>query len=333
MSMNAPNVSAAGNGPKPRLLDQVRETIRIKHYSRHTEDAYVGWIKRFIFFHGTRHPAELGAEEVRQFVSHLALERHVAASTQNQAFNALIFLYHDVLQIQLGEIVGAVRAKKPKRLPVVLTPEEVQSLLALLDGEVWLVCSLLYGAGLRLCEGLELRVKDIDFSRNELLLRDGKGQKDRVTMLPARVQPALRQHLEMVHRQYDWDLAQGLGRVPLPAALARKYPNADREWNWQWVFPAPTHYVDRHTGQRHRFHLHESVVQKAVREAARKADIPKHVTPHVLRHSFATHVLHDGYDIRTVQELLGHQDVETTMIYTHVLNRGGRAVRSPLDRP
>lgn len=183
----------------------------------------------------------------------------------------------------MGEIVGAVRAKKPKRLPVVLTPEEVQSLLALLDGEVWLVCSLLYGAGLRLCEGLELRVKDIDFSRNELLLRDGKGQKDRVTMLPARVQPALRQHLEMVHRQYDWDLAQGLGRVPLPAALARKYPNADREWNWQWVFPAPTHYFDRHTGQRHRFHLHESVVQKAVREAARKADIPKHVTPHVLR--------------------------------------------------
>ncbi len=327
------NTSATGNGPKPRLLDQVRETIRVKHYSPRTEDAYVGWIKRFIFFHGTRHPAEMGAEEVRQFVSHLALDRHVAASTQNQAFNALIFLYHDVLQIDLGQIAGAVRAKRPKRLPVVLTPEEVQAVLALLDGENWLVCSLLYGAGLRLFEALELRVKDVDFSRGELLLRDGKGQKDRVTMLPAKVQPALREHLDMVRRQHDCDLAQGLGRVPLPAALARKYPNADREWTWQWVFPAPTHYVDRHTGQRHRFHLHETTIQKAVREAARKADIRKHVTPHVFRHSFATHLLHDGYDIRTVQELLGHQDVETTMIYTHVLNRGGRGVRSPLDRP
>jgi integron integrase len=204
--------------------------------------------------------------------------------------------------------------------------------LALLDGEVWLVCSLLYGAGLRLFEALQLRVKDIDFSRNELLLRDGKGQKDRVTMLPMKVQPALRQHLEMVRRQHDWDLACGLGREPLPAALARKYPNADREWGWQWVFPAASHYTDRHTGVRHRFHLHETVVQKAVREAARKADIRKHATPHVFRHSFATHLLQDNYDIRTVQELLGHKDVSTTMIYTHVLNRGGRGVRSPLDR-
>ncbi len=331
--MNAHDTSATGNGPKPRLLDQVRETIRVKHYSPKTEDAYIGWIKRFIFFHGTRHPTEMGAEEVRQFVSHLALDRHVAASTQNQAFNALIFLYHEVLQIDLGQIVGAVRAKKPKRLPVVLTPEEVQTVLALLCGEVWLVCSLLYGAGLRLFEALGLRVKDVDFSRRELLLRDGKGQKDRVTMLPLKVEAALQQHLEMVRRQHDWDLAQGLGRVPLPAVLARKYPNADREWGWQWVFPSPTHYFDRHTGQRHRFHLHESTVQKAVHEAARKADIRKHVTPHVFRHSFATHLLHDGYDIRTVQELLGHQDVETTMIYTHVLNRGGRGVRSPLDRP
>ena len=331
--MNASTPSAAHDRPKPRLLDQVRETIRIKHYSPRTEEAYVGWIKRFIFFHGTRHPAELGAEEVRQFMSHLALDRHVAASTQNQAFNALIFLYHEVLQVQLGEIVGAVRAKKPKRLPVVLTPEEVQAVLSLLHGEIWLVCSLLYGAGLRLFEALSLRVKDLDFSRGELLLRDGKGQKDRVTMLPEKVQPALRQHLEMVRRQHEWDLARGLGSVPLPGALARKYPNADREWGWQWVFPAPMLCFDRATGEQTRFHLHETTIQKAVREAGRKAEIRQHVTPHVFRHSFATHLLHDGYDIRTVQELLGHQDVETTMIYTHVLNRGGRGVRSPLDRP
>ena len=254
-------------------------------------------------------------------------------STQNQAFNALIFLYHEVLQVKLGEIVGAVRAKKPKRLPVVLTPEEAQAVLALLAGEIWLVCSLLYGAGLRLFEALELRVKDIDFTRSELLLRDGKGQKDRVTMLPVKVQSALREHLDIVRRQHNCDLSQGLGRVPLPAALARKYPNADREWGWQWVFPAPTHYFDRQANTRFRFHLHETTVQKAVREAARAADIRKHVTPHVFRHSFATHLLRDGYDIRTVQELLGHQDVETTMIYTHVLNRGGRGVRSPLDHP
>ena len=330
--MNAPHSSHRAAPGKPRLLDQVRETIRVKHYSPKTEDAYVGWIRRYIFFHGKRHPAEMGADQVVQFLSYLALEAHVAASTQNQAFNALIFLYHQVLHIDLGEIVGAVRAKKPKRLPVVLTREEVESVLALLDGEVWLVCSLLYGAGLRLFESLQLRVKDVDFSRSEILLRDGKGQKDRVTMLPVKVQPPLREHLEMVRRQHDWDLAQGLGRAPLPAALARKYPNADREWGWQWVFPAATHYIDRHTGVRHRFHLHETVVQKAVREAARKADIRKHATPHVFRHSFATHLLQDNYDIRTVQELLGHKDVSTTMIYTHVLNRGGRGVRSPLDR-
>ena len=328
--MNAP---PSCHPDKPRLLDQVREIIRVKHYSPKTENAYVGWIRRYILFHGKRHPSEMGADQVAGFLSHLALEAHVAASTQNQAFNALLFLYQQVLGIDLGEIAGAVRAKKPKRLPVVLTPEEVQSVLALLDGEVWLVCSLLYGAGLRLFEALQLRVKDIDFSRSELLLRDGKGQKDRVTMLPTKVQPALRQHLEMVRRQHDWDLACGLGRVPLPGALARKYPHADREWGWQWVFPAATHYTDRQTGVRHRFHLHETVVQKAVREAARKADIRKHATPHVFRHSFATHLLQDNYDIRTVQELLGHKDVSTTMIYTHVLNRGGRGVRSPLDRP
>lgn len=328
--MNTPHSLHPG---KPKLLDQVRETIRVKHYSPRTEDAYVGWIRRYILFHGKRHPAEMGADQVAQFLSHLALEARVAASTQNQAFNALLFLYRHVLHIDLGTIGGAVRAKKPKRLPVVLTREEVESVLALLDGEVWLVCSLLYGAGLRLFEALQLRVKDIDFSRNELLLRDGKGQKDRVTMLPVKVQPPLREHLETVRRQHDWDLAQGLGRAPLPAALARKYPNADRQWGWQWVFPAATHYVDRHTRVRHRFHLHETVVQKAVREAARKADIRKHATPHVFRHSFATHLLQDNYDIRTVQELLGHKDVSTTMIYTHVLNRGGSGVRSPLDRP
>ena len=279
--MNLPNSPSFVAPGKPRLLDQVREVIRLKHYSSKTENAYIGWTRRFIYFHGKRHPAEMGAEQVVQFLSHLALERQVAASTQNQAFNALIFLHHQVLHIDLGEIAGAVRAKKPKRLPVVLSREEVDSILALLHGEVWLVCSLLYGAGLRLFEALELRVKDVDFSRSELLLRDGKGQKDRVTMLPVKVQAPLREHLEKVRRQHDWDLARGLGRVPLPAALARKYPNADREWGWQWVFPAATHYVDRHTGVQHRFHLHETVVQKAVREAARKADIGKHATPHV----------------------------------------------------
>jgi integron integrase len=227
----------------------------------------------------------MGAGQVAQFLSHLALEAHVAASTQSQAFNALLFLYQHVLHIDLGEIGGAVRAKKPKRLPVVLTREEVQSVLGLLDGEVWLGCSLLYGAGLRLFEGLQWRVKDIDFSRSELLVRDGKRQKDRVTMLPTKVQPALRQHLEMVRRQHDWDLACSLGRAPLPGALARKYPHVDREWGWQWVFPAATHYTDRQTGVRHRFHLHETVVQKAVREAARKVDIGKHATPHVFRHA------------------------------------------------
>jgi integron integrase len=328
--MNTLHTSFSG---KPRLLDQVRETIRVKHYSPKTEDAYVGWVRRYILFHGKRHPSEMGADQVAQFLSHLALENQVAASTQNQAFNALLFLYRQVLGIDLGEIGGAVRAKKPKRLPVVLTRDEVQVVLALLEGEVWLVCSLLYGAGLRLFEALQLRVKDIDFSRNELLLRDGKGQKDRVTMLPTKAQPALRQHLAVVRRQHEEDLACGLGRVPLPGALSRKYPNADREWGWQWVFPAATHYTDRRTGVHHRFHLHETVVQKAVREAARKTDIRKHITPHIFRHSFATHLLQDNYDIRTVQELLGHKDVSTTMIYTHVLNRGGCGVRSPLDRP
>ena len=315
------------------MLDQVRETIRVKHYSPKTEDAYVGWIRRYILFHGKRHPSEMGAEQVAQFLSHLALEAHVAASTQNQAFNALLFLYQQVLHIDLGEIAGAVRAKKPKRLPVVLTREEVQSILALLDGEVWLVCSLLYGAGLRLFEALQLRVKDIDFSRSELLLRDGKGperSRDHVANEgPTRAPTAPGDGASAAR------LGSGvwLGRAPLPGALARKYPNADREWGWQWVFPAATHYTDRQTGVRHRFHLHETVVQKAVREAARKADIRKHATPHVFRHSFATHLLQDNYDIRTVQELLGHKDVSTTMIYTHVLNRGGRGVRSPLDRP
>ena len=315
-----------------RLLDQVRDAVRVRHYSYRTEQAYVAWIKRFILFHGKRHPAEMGPAEVSAFLSALATERGVSASTQNQALAALLFLYREVLGIEVGWLDDLVRAKRPQRLPVVLDRAEVEALLSQLRGVPHLMATVLYGSGLRLMECHRLRIKDLDFSRRELLVREGKGGKDRVTMLPATVVDPLREHLRRVAELHARDLAAGCGRVLLPGALARKYPNADRELGWQWVFPASRLFVDPLSGERRRHHLHESVLQRAIHTAARAARLTKPVGPHTLRHCFATHLLEAGYDIRTVQELLGHRDVSTTMIYTHVLNRGGRAVESPADR-
>ncbi|MFN4341193.1 MAG: integron integrase [Azonexus sp.] len=315
----------------PRLLDRVRERIRFKHYSLRTEDAYVQWIKRFILFHGKRHPAEMGAAEVEAFLTHLAVEGKVAASTQNQARSALLFLYKEVLGSELPWLNNVEQAKKPRRLPVVLNEDEVRAVLARLDGVHWLVAALLYGAGLRLMEALRLRVQDVDFKRREILVRSGKGFKDRVTMLPDRVASRLQGHLASVRELHQKDLAEGFGEVFLPYALERKYPAAGKSWGWQYVFPSGHRSVDPRSGKTRRHHIDEQTIQRAVRQAVRSAGIVKAATPHTLRHSFATHLLQKGQDIRTVQELLGHEDVQTTMIYTHVLNRGGRGVASPLD--
>ena len=315
----------------PRLYDHVVEVLRTRHYSPRTIETYVHWIRRYSKFHEGRHPRELREDDVNAFLSDLAVRSKVAAATQNQALSAILFLYRHVLEQPLGRIEGIVRARRPKRLPVALTENEVCSVLELMAGTPKLVCQVLYGSGLRLLEALELRAKDIDFDRCELVVRSGKGDRDRVTMLPASLVDPLRFHLIGVREQHQSDLAEGLGRVPLPHALARKYKNADREWAWQRVFPASSHYTDRATGVRYRHHLHESVVQKAVRDAAKQSGISKRITTHTFRHSFATQLLKNGYDIRTVQELLGHEDVRTTMVYTHVLNRGGLGVRSPLD--
>jgi len=316
---------------RPRLLDQVREEIRKRHYSRRTEKSYMGWIRRFILFHGKRHPAEMGEAEISRFLSHLAVSGKVRASTQNQALSALLFLYRQVLSREVEWVEGIVRAKRPMHLPIVLTREEVRAVLGRLQGVEWMMASLLYGAGLRLLECCRLRVKDVDLAKREIVVRDGKGGKDRVTLLPAKVVEPLRVHLETMRRQHDRDLANGAGSVELPWAIERKYPRGPWEWGWQWVFPATRFYVHPATGRKRRHHLHESVLQKAVREAVLRAGVAKPATCHALRHSFATHLLEDGYDIRTIQELLGHSDVSTTMVYTHVLNRGGRGVRSPLD--
>jgi integron integrase len=310
----------------------VRNAVRRRHYSLRTEETYVHWIKRFIFFSGRRHPAGLGAGEVTSFLNHLARELNVAAATQNQALSALLFLYREVLLQPLPWLDQLERARRPARLPAVLTVSEVQKLLACMRGTKWLMASLLYGAGLRLRECLKLRVKDIDFEYRQILVRDGKGAKDRMTMLPAAVVERLKAHLLEVKRLHERDLVEGFGEVELPDALERKYPRAAREWIWKFVFPAAKRSVDPRSGAVRRHHLYENYLIRGVKEAARAARIPKHVSCHTLRHSFATHLLESGYDIRTVQELLGHSDVSTTMIYTHVLNRGGRAVRSPLDR-
>src|SRR5215475_5522575 len=307
-------VSPPASPPKPKLLDQVRQAVRTRHYSPKTEESYVHWIKRFIFFHNKRHPAQMGEKEIGQFLSGLATDRHVSASTQNQALNAILFLYRDVLRKEIGYVDGVVRAKRPHRLPVVLTRQEVKSILGALDHCDWLMVMLLYGAGLRLIECLQLRVKDIDFTNNQIVVRAGKDDKDRHTMLPTAVKEPLARHLEIVREQHRRDLERDLGRVALPNALERKYPNAGKEWGWHWIFSATSHYTDRETGEKRRHHLPESVLQKAVKQAVHKAGLAKPATPHMFRHSFATHLLEDGYDIRTVQELLGHRDVSTTMI-------------------
>lgn len=319
------------NSQQPKLLDQVIARLRVKHYSLRTEKSYVDWIKRYIFHHGKRHPKDMGAAEVESFLSHLAVARNVSASTQNQAKSALLFLYKEVLGLDLPWLDNVTQAKTPKRMPVVLTQSEVQALLTRLDGTLWLIASLLYGSGLRVMECLRLRVKDVDLSRREILVREGKGFKDRVTMLPATLVEPIRQHLLKVQSLHHEDLAAGHGEVFMPMALDRKYPGAGNSWAWQYVFPSVKLSVDPLSKKIRRHHADEKTVQRAVKKAANLANIHKLATPHTLRHSFATHLLESGYDIRTVQELLGHSDVSTTMIYTHVLNKGGRGVSSPLD--
>lgn len=327
------NDGVAAGGRRLGLLERMREVLRTRHYSPRTEEAYCQWVWRFVVFNGRRHPRECGAREIERFLSWLANEQRVSASTQNQALAALLFLYGSVLGVPLERLAEFTRAKRPERVPVVLSVGEVAAVLGAMTGATGLMAGLLYGSGLRLMECAQLRVKDVDFGRGEVTVRDGKGQKDRVTMLPQRVEAGLQAHLERVRAQWVADLAAGGGSVALPGGLEKKLPNAGREWPWQWVFPATRTYVERASGQVRRHHLHESVLQRAVRDAVLKARIAKRASCHTLRHSFATHLLENGYDIRTIQELLGHRDVSTTMIYTHVLNRPGRGVRSPLDGP
>jgi integron integrase len=316
----------------PKLLDQVRDKIRVKHYSIRTETQYMQWTRRFILFHGKRHPKDMGGPEVEAFLTHLAVEGNVSASTQNQALSALLFLYREVLEIDLPWLDDVVRAKKPQRLPSVLNRAEVALVLERMEGVYGLMARLLYGTGMRLMECCRLRVKDIDFVRHEILVRDGKGAKDRVTMLPETLVRALQEHLAKRRRLYEDDLGKRMAEVYLPDALARKYPNAATEWAWQYVFSSGSYSIDPRSGHERRHHIDEKLLQRAMKKAVTASGITKFATPHTLRHSFATHLLEGGYDIRTVQELLGHSDVSTTMIYTHVLNKGGKGVVSPLDR-
>jgi integron integrase len=315
----------------PRLLDQVRKAIRVRHYSYRTEKAYVDWVRRFVIFHGKRHPKDMGGVEVEKFLSHLAQDRRVSAATQNQALAALLFLYKRVLNVDLPWIGDVVRATRPKKLPTVLSQQEAQSVLANLHGVYWLIGGLLYGSGLRLTEALRLRVKDLELENLRILVRDGKGRKDRVTILPASLVIHLRAHLMKVRELHRQSIEQGFGGVELPFALERKYPRAPLEWAWQYVFPASRPSVDPRTAVRRRHHVFEDAVQRQVRNAARAAGIEKPVSPHTFRHSFATHLLENGYDIRTVQELMGHKDVTTTQIYTHVMTKGTSSVKSPFD--
>ena len=317
---------------KPKLLDQMREMFRTRHYSIRTEQAYVHWAKQFILFHHKRHPNTMREPEIAQYLTYLATQRKVAASTQNQALNALLFLYHEVLKIDLGRIDDVVRAKKPQHLPQVLNPEEVQRVLSFMQDTHQLMARLLYGAGLRLLERCRLRVKDVDLERNQILVRDGKGEKDRLTMLPLQLKQPLHQHLERVRTVHENDLRTGYGRVHLPYALEVKFPKASQEWGWQWVFPSRSLYLDPRSGVTRRHHVHENSLQKAVRRAVLLARLSKPVSCHTFRHSFAAHLLEMGYDIRTVQELLGHSDLSTTMIYTHVMKQPGIGVKSPLDQ-
>jgi len=319
--------------PKPKLLDRAREIIRLKHYSIRTERTYLNWMRRYILFHHKRHPQEMGPAEIEAFLTHLAMAGNVARSTQNQAFNALLFLYREVLGIALDDAgINAMRAHKKGTLPVVLTKDEVQRVILATPGVYQLIAKLLYGSGLRLIEGLRLRVQDIDFSLHEVIVRDGKGEKDRMTLFPEALHTVMRDHLERVRMLHEHDLAAGYGRVYLPHALARKYPHANQEWRWQYVFPADRLSTDPRSGAIQRHHIHEKAVQRAVHLAVRHTGMVKRATPHTFRHSFATHLLMAGYDIRTVQELLGHKDVATTMIYTHVLREQGfQRVKSPLN--
>ena len=324
---------AGAEARKPRLLEQVRRRLRAKHYSLRTEQAYLYWIRRFIISNGKRHPRLMGAPEVEAFLSHLANDGKVAASTQNQALSAVLFLYRQVLGIELPWMDNVTRAKRPRRLPAVLSVAEVQEVLARMEGRPWLIASLLYGTGLRLMECLRLRVQDVDFRRNEILVRAGKGGKDRRTMLPRSLVEPLQREIERARLLHRADLAAGYGVAALPHALARKYPSAPREFAWQFVFPSVQRSIDPRDGVERRHHFDDGVLSRALKSACRKARVEKPVSAHTLRHSFATHLLEAGYDIRTIQELLGHKDVATTQIYTHVLNRGGPGVLSPLDRP
>jgi integron integrase len=325
--------SNAAVASSPRLLDRVRWLLRAKHYSIRTEEAYVDWIRRFILFHRKRHPDEMGETEISAFLSHLAVDKNVAASTQNQAFSALLFLYQQVLDRKLDFIDDVQRVTRPAKLPVVFTPAEARAVLAHLKGDYRLMADLLYGSGLRLMECLRLRIKDVDFGYNRVTVRDGKGLRERVALLPQQLRQPLRAHIDRVKELHRQDLGRGGGKVYLPFALKRKYPNAERAWIWQYVFPAPKLSLDPRSGETRRHHVPEKNLQNAVKFAIRAASIKKAASCHTFRHSFATHLLENGYDIRTVQELLGHKNVATTMIYTHVLNRPGMHIRSPLDQP
>jgi integron integrase len=325
-----PKSSHATSQPK-KLLDRVRDTMRTKHYSHRTEETYIEWIRRFILFHGKRHPQDMGAPEIEAFITELAVGRQVAVSTQNQALSAILFLYRHVLRMEVEILPSLVRPGRPKRLPTVLTQAEAGRVISHMKGVTKIMAKLLYGSGLRLMECARLRVKDIDFGNRQIIVRDGKGENDRSTVLPDSLIAELETHLQDVKALHEKDLREGYGEVHLPYALGVKFPNAGREWAWQYLFPATQRSTDPQTGKVRRHHLDESVLQRAVRDAARRAQLDKPVSPHTFRHSFATHLLQNGYDIRTVQELLGHKDVKTTMIYTHVLQRGGLAVKSPLD--
>jgi len=338
-SSSPPNIPSLGNPAHPesaakgkKLLDQYREFLRNRHYSLRTEKTYIGWVRQYILYHNKRHPREMGVAEINEFITHLVNQKSVASSTQNQAISALLFLYRNVLDIELDEkTLILIRPTKPKRVPTVLSRDEARKVIAKMDGIYKLMAQLMYGSGLRLMEVLRLRVKDLDFDNRQVIVRDGKGENDRVTMFPDVLLEPLRIHLKQVKALHELDLVMGYGTVHLPYALDRKYPNANREFAWQYVFPAPDLSIDPISGAKQRHHLNESNLQRAVRQAAKLAKVDKSVSPHTFRHSFATHLLENGYDIRTVQELLGHKDVKTTMIYTHVLNRGGLAVKSPLD--
>lgn len=324
------DADARGTG-RPKLLEQVARACRARQYSARTAEAYAGWVRRYVLYHGRRHPAELGGDHVAAFLSHLANDGGVATATQSQAASALLFLYREVLGLEVDVPPGIARPHRTRRVPVVLTRGEVAAVLAELSGTKRLVAALMYGSGLRLMEALQLRIKDVDLTRREITVRHGKGGSDRITMLPAALVPELKRQMAKVRQQHEKDTARGAGAVVLPTALARKMPGAARQYGWQWLFPAGREHTDPTTGERRRHHLHESAVQRAVTDAVRSSRIGKRATCHTFRHSFATHLLDSGYDIRTVQELLGHRNVKTTMIYTHVLNRGGRGVTSPFD--